>query len=66
MDSFFEPNGCYYSNDFEPQGWWVLDKRGGEYYYDLRGFLDGEEEGDDLDDPLQDEDGDCVFKQKQG
>lgn len=43
-----------------------MDKRGGEYYYDLRGFLDGEEEGDDLDDPLQDEDGECVFKQKQG
>ena len=31
---FFEPNGCYYSNDFEPKGWWVLDVDGQEHFYD--------------------------------
>lgn len=38
---FFEPNGCYYDKDFEPQGWWVLDCNQQEYFYDINGYLDG-------------------------
>ncbi|KAM3143977.1 hypothetical protein pb186bvf_004028 [Paramecium bursaria] len=41
-DGFFEPNGCYYSNDFEPKGWWVLDADGQEHFYDYQGNLHGE------------------------
>ena len=44
---FFEPNGCYYSKDFKPKGWWVLNESKEEYFYDINGCLDGEFEGED-------------------
>ncbi|CAK90413.1 unnamed protein product (macronuclear) [Paramecium tetraurelia] len=46
-EGFFEPNGCYYSRDFVPKGWWVLDKDSQEFFYDIDGKLDGEDEEDE-------------------